>query len=65
MAACGHVKWTNINKEQLIKYVSICCDRRVIEKDNLGQVIPVAKPRTTLNSTANPSKKVREAETDI
>ena len=55
------LEWRNVNTQQLIRYVSICCDREDIIKDKLGEVIPISKPRTTLNSLARPSKKVRES----
>ena len=52
--------WKNISTKHLIRYVAICCDRDEIVRDKLGEVIPIAKPRTTLHSLSNPSKRARE-----
>ena len=58
------LKWNNITIKQLIRYVSVCCDRKLIESDDLGNVIPIPKTKTTLNSLTNPSKKTREQHGD-
>ena len=58
------LKWNNITIKQLIRYVSVCCDRKLIESDDLGNVIPIPKTKTTLNSLTNPSKKTREQNGD-
>ena len=56
--------WKNISPKHLIRYVAICCDRDEIVRDKLGEVIPIAKPRTTLHSLSTPSKRARELDSE-
>ena len=56
----SRLKWRNIDVKYLGRYVSMCCEREVLEKDNLGEGVPAHRPRTTLNSVANPSKELRK-----
>ena len=56
--------WKNISTKHLIRYVAICCDRDEIVRDKLGEVIPIAKPRTTLHSLFSSSKRARELDSE-
>ena len=44
----------------LIRYVAMNCDRRELEKDKLGEVVPIPVRTTTLNSMTNPSGTAKE-----
>ena len=50
-----HGKWKNINIKYLTRYVALTTDRKTIEDLGLGEVVPIPKPTTSLNSFTNPA----------
>ena len=46
----SNIKWENINISQLVRHVSLVCDRKVISDEKLSDVVPTPKTKTTLNS---------------
>ena len=58
------IPWQQIDTNQLRRYLSLIVDWSIISKHKLDKCVPKPKPRTTLNSYTNPSKRAKETNCD-
>ena len=58
------VPWSDINVRQLARYIVVISNDKEIKDNDLKERTPTAKPRTTLNSFTNPTKRSRATNGD-
>ena len=58
------LEWKEIDVKQLTRYVAMTIDRKKVEEEELEDVVPIPKPRTTFNSYVNPKKRSRATNGD-
>ena len=58
------VQWQNVDIKQLLRYVSMTLSKEDVEREELGEVLPVPKGTTTFHSFTNPKKRAKETNGD-
>ena len=58
------LEWKEIDVKQLTRYVAMTIDMKKVEEEELEDVVPIPKPRTTFNSYVNPKKRSRATNGD-
>jgi len=53
-----------LNVKTLGRYLAVNFDRAALRKHKIEECVPIAKPRTTMNSWTNPSREARERDSE-
>ena len=56
------IKWSDIDKTQLVRYVAMNFTRDELKKAKLSEIVPEPMSTTTTNSMANPKDRAKETD---
>ena len=60
----SNIEWEGLNVKTLGRYLTINFDSATLRKHKIEECVPIAKPRTIMNSWTNPSREARERDSE-